>query len=109
MSRKSVLKAIGSENVDVKGAGAGGGGDGTVKPAVRVVGGENAPLRVIPPFLKEREGMIRCGSDDLQAVRGYRKVEVLGGCVEGGVARERREEVRKGGVVLVEKCDSPSV
>ena len=109
MSRKSVLKAIGSENVDVKGAGAGGGGDGAVEPAVRVVGGKNPPLCVIPPFLKEREGMIGCGRDDLQTVRASRKGEVLSGGIEGGVAGKGRQEVRKGGVVLVEKCDGPSV
>ena len=50
-------------------------GDGTVEPAVRVVRGKNPPLCVIPPFLKEWEGMIGCGSDDLQAVRASHLVD----------------------------------
>ena len=53
--------------------------------------------------------MIGCGINKVQAVRASRKGEVLSGGVEGGVAGKRRKEVRKGGMVLVEKCDGPSV
>ena len=105
MDRKNVWKAIGSENMDVERVGASGVGDGTVKPAVRMIRSKNASLCVIPPFLKEWEGMIGGRIDKVQAVRTGRKWKVLSGGVKGGVVGEWRKEVGEGGMVLFKKCD----
>ena len=79
---RDLWKAVRGEYMDVEGVGLNGMGDGAMKPAVRMIRGKNASLCVIPPFLKEWEGMIGCGIDIVQAARASRKGEVFGGGVE---------------------------
>ena len=57
--------------------------NGTVEPAVLVVGGENASLGVVPPFLQKRQGVVGEGNDVLQAVWANGIRCVLCGCVRG--------------------------
>ena len=83
-------------------------GDGTMKPAMGMIGGKDASLCVIPPFLEQWEGMI-CGRiDGFKAMRASRKSRDLGGSVVGGFGKWR-QEVGEGGMVLVEECDGSRV
>ena len=56
-----------------------------MEPAVLVVGGENASLGVVPPFLQKREGVVGSWDDVFQAVWANRISSVFCGSV-GGVA-----------------------
>ena len=99
VDREDLWKAVRGLYVDVEGLGLDGMGDGSVKPAVRMIRGKNASLCVIPPFLKEWEGMIGGRIDKFQAVRTGRKGKVLCGGVKGGAVGERQKEVGEGGVI----------
>ena len=59
--------------------------DGAVEPAMLMVGCEDAPLGMVPPFLKERERVIDGGVDVLKAVWANRIGEILCGGVGGGI------------------------
>ena len=101
-------EAVGSLNVDVEGVLLSGMGDGTMKPEVGMIGGKDASLCVIPPFLEQWEGMI-CGRiDGFKATRASGKGRDLGGSVVGSVGKWR-QEVGEGGIVLVEECDGSRV
>ena len=52
VDRRDVWKAVGGLNVDVDRPWLGGMGDGTMKPAVGMIGGKDTSLCVIPPFLE---------------------------------------------------------
>ena len=56
-------------------------GNGPVKPTMWVIGGKDAPLCVVPPFLHERERMVFSRNNVFETMRAGRKREVLGGCV----------------------------
>ena len=80
-----------------------------MKPAVGMIGGKDASLSVIPPFLEQWEGMI-CGRiDEFKAMRASRKSQVLSGSVVGGVFGKWRQEVGERGMVLVKECDGSCV
>ena len=52
VDRGDLWKTVRGLYVDVEGLGLDGMGDGTMKPAVRMIRGKNASLCVIPPCLK---------------------------------------------------------
>ena len=109
VDRRDLWKAVGGLNVDVERPWLGGMGDGTMKPAVGMIGGKDTSLCVIPPFLKQGEGMICGGIDEFKAMRASRKSEVLSGSVEGGVVGEWRQIIGEGRMVLVKECDGSCV
>ena len=49
---RGLWEAVGSLNVDVEGVLLSRMGDGTMKPAVGMIGGKDTSLCVIPPFLE---------------------------------------------------------
>ena len=99
VDRRDLWKAVGGLNVDVERPWLGGMGDGTMKPAVGMIGGKDASLCVIPPFLEQWEGMI-CGRiDGFKAMRASRKSRSLGGSVVGGIGKWR-QEVGEGGMLF---------
>ena len=63
--------------------------NGTVKPTMWVIGGEDASLCVVPPFLHERERMMFRRNYVFKTMRADGKRKVLGGCIGGRVAGER--------------------
>ena len=83
--------------------------NGAVEPTVLVVGGENASLGVVPPFLQKREGVVGGGNDVLQAVWANRIRCVLCGCIRGVAVGEGRKEVRQGGFVMTKESDRSCV
>ena len=54
--QEKCVKAIGSENMDVEGVGTGGVGDGTVKPAVRMIKKQECLLVCDPTVLEGAGG-----------------------------------------------------
>ena len=52
-----------------------------MKPAVWMERGEHTPLRVVPPFLQEREGTVCFGYDVFQTVRTDREGGVFSGSI----------------------------
>ena len=83
--------------------------NGTVEPAVLVVGGENASLGVVPPFLQQRKGVVGGGNDVLQAVRADRIGFVLCGCIGEVAVGDGREEVWQRRFVVIEESDGSCV
>ena len=83
--------------------------NGTVEPAVLVVGGEKASLGVVPPFLQQRKGVVGGGDDVLQAVRADRIEFALCGCIREVAVGEGREEVWQRRFVVIEESDGSCV
>ena len=52
-----------------------------VKPTMWVIGGKDASLCVVPPFLHERERMVFRRNYVFKTMRADRKGEILSGCI----------------------------
>ena len=83
--------------------------NGTVEPTVLVVGGKDASLGVVPPFLQKRKGVVGGGNDVLQAVWANWIRCVLCGCVRGVAVGKGRKEVRQRGLVMAKESDGSCV
>ncbi len=63
-------------------------GNRTVKPTVWVIGGKDASLCVVPPFLHERERMVFRRNYGFKTMRANGKRKILSGSIGGRVAGE---------------------
>ena len=80
-----------------------------MEPTVLVIGGENASLGALPPFLHEGEGVVGGGNDVFQAVWANWIACVFCGGIRGVVVREGRKKIRQGRLVMGEKSDGSCV
>ena len=65
-----------------------------------VIGGENASLGALPPFLHEGEGVVGGGNDVFQAVWSNWIACVFCGGKRGVAVREGRTKIRQGRLVM---------